>query len=256
MPIRIDSLIADLTLPATEPVATANPASTDGGDPSTVAQAGNYTEVYASRNLLPPSLTALGLQLAASVVAPVSFGGTDKQHKTEYDVHGKTAQAAINNSNDPAINKHEDGKAGATYWSLKYKVSQYETRVVQKDDGSWEAVVKPKSLDVYSETTVDVPRWVERDHAAPEEQRAWDDAVAKLHKHEQGHVDLSREAAAKAEERLKGSSGRGTGATKEEAIANAKKQHQSHIDSVLTDTVTEYRAKQKQYDTDTDHGKK
>lgn len=254
MPIRIDSLITDLVSPAidTNSVATDSPASMDGGDPSAVTQAGDYSEVYASRNLLPPSLTALGLQLAASV----SFGSTDKQHKTEYDVHGKTAREAINNSNDPAVNKHEDGKAGATKWGLKYKVSQYETKVVQKEDGSWEAVVKPKSLDVYSETTVDTPRWVERDQAAPEEQKAWDDAVAKLHEHEQGHVDLSREAAAKAEERLKGSSGRGTGATKEEAIANAKKQHLSQIDSVLTDTVTEYRAKQKQYDTDTDHGKK
>ena len=46
------------------------------------------------------------------------------------------------------------------------------------------------SVDVTVNVTVSMPHWVERDHATTAEQTEWDRALAALHAHEQGHVDL------------------------------------------------------------------
>jgi predicted secreted Zn-dependent protease len=113
-----------------------------------------------------------------------------------------------------------------------------------------------KSADVELNQTVTLPNWVERGQASTEEQTAWDNSMTGLKAHEQGHVEINREAAQKLDKSLPGTAGTGGAPTANEAYKKAGAQLTQKLNQKVRSTSAERNARQKQYDDRTDHGRK
>jgi predicted secreted Zn-dependent protease len=56
-----------------------------------------------------------------------------------------------------------------------------------------------------------MPTWAEHDSASPQEQQSWDQTVATLQKHEEGHEEINHQGAQELDKTVPGTTGYGTG---------------------------------------------
>ncbi len=99
------------------------------------------------------------------------------------------------------------------------------------------------SFHVNSKAVVTLPCWVKTPEADPELTAQWQDYFRGLSRHEQGHVQLARDATAKLERRLSAMAGYNSA---DELTAAARR--------VAGEVLAEYRKKSAAYDAQTLHG--
>lgn len=93
-----------------------------------------------------------------------------------------------------------------------------------------------------------MPQW--RGIGPPEDMQKWQEMVAALDKHEQGHICIALEGFNKIKQAILGING--TGQTQEKARTALE----SKITKMYKDISDESRQKQEKYDKDTNHGTK
>jgi predicted secreted Zn-dependent protease len=148
-----------------------------------------------------------------------------------YDVTGATFDELRGQMHAKGV----DGWAGTTWTHVKYDFTVHK-------DGSG---CRIDSANAIFDARVRLPRWVNR-RAAPEaSQQAWDAWFPTLQRHEDGHVRIGHEAAARVERAVWDTP---PAATCVEVIARAK----ARAGAVLVDL----RQQQEDYDLRTDHGRK
>ena len=101
------------------------------------------------------------------------------------------------------------------------------------------------SVNAVFDARMRLPRWVDRRAAPDEQQKAWDAWFPVLRRHEEGHVRIGRDAAARVE-RVVWDTPEGTN------CADLTKRAKVRADAVLRDL----RREQEDYDLRTDHGRK
>jgi RHS repeat-associated protein len=195
---------------------------------------------------------------------PLRFGDDDGQDVKEtivqkpYTVHGSTASAAVANAQQTSGFKSETGEAmtAETNASMRvvYKDVSVEVTPGTEATGST-AFLEVKSADVILKQTITMPTWAERDSASPGEQQAWDQGVAKLQKHEEGHAEINRQSAQQLDKQIPGTTGYGTGKTPGEAQQKANNQMNNKVRKELQQNVNQTKNKQREYDKKTDHGR-
>jgi RHS repeat-associated protein len=196
---------------------------------------------------------------------PLRFGDDDGEDVVEkqviqatYAVHGTTAAEAQANARQSSGFKSETGEAmtGNTSASIRvvYNKVSLETTPGTEASGST-AFAEVKSADVHLQQTITTPVWSERDKASPEEQQAWDQAAAALHKHEEGHVEINRQGAHELDKQLPGTSGYGTGNKPGEAQKEAINQMNKNVKKKINQNHNRTAARNRDYDQKTDHGR-
>jgi RHS repeat-associated protein len=176
-----------------------------------------------------------------------------------YDVHGKTAAEASANTLTASGFKSDKSEpmSGLTSGGSLRVVNLVVQPSADGFEGTFVTATETvKSADVELNQTVTLPNWVERSQASQEDQSAWDSSVTGLRAHEQGHVDINREAAQKLDKSLPGTSGTGGAITSGEAYKKAGAQLTQRLNQKVRSTSTERDARQKQYDERTNHGRK
>ncbi len=131
--------------------------------------------------------------------------------------------------------KGVDGWAGATWTTVKYDFTVRKDAVGCRID----------SVNAVFDARVRLPRWVNRRAATDASQQAWDAWFPTLQRHEEGHVRIGHEAAARVERVVWDTP---VAASCTDVIARAKKR----ANAVLVDL----RRQQEDYDLRTDHGRK
>ena len=152
-------------------------------------------------------------------------------HIEYYDVTGAT----IDELRGQLRAKGVDGWAGTTWTEVKY-----EFTVRQDANGC-----RIDSVNALFDARVRLPRWVNRAAAPALQQQAWDAWFPRLERHEQGHVRIGRDAAARIE-RVVWDTPAAASCGEVTAMAKARAQ------AVLADLAR----RQRDYDRRTDHGRR
>ncbi|MFN8007375.1 MAG: DUF922 domain-containing protein [Terriglobia bacterium] len=176
-----------------------------------------------------------------------------------YDVHGKTSAEA--NANARAVSGFKSDKGEPMTGLTSGGALKVTNLVIQPSaygfDGVFVTATETiKSADVEIKQTVTLPNWVEQFQTSPEDQAAWNTAQAGLKAHEEGHVQINREAAQKLDKALPGMVGSGDAPTSVEAYKKAGKQLTQKMNQKVRSVSTERNTRQKTYDETTDHGRK
>jgi predicted secreted Zn-dependent protease len=173
---------------------------------------------------------AKAVQVKPAVVQP--FVHPQESKRVEYyDVTGTTFAELRDQMRAQGV----DGWAGTTWTHVKY-----EFTVRPGAEGC-----RVDSANAVFDARVRLPRWANRRAAPEEQQRAWDAWFPTLQRHEEGHVRIGRDAAARVERVLWDTP---ASASCPDVIARAKERAQA----VLVDL----RNQQEDYDLRTDHGRK
>ncbi len=139
-------------------------------------------------------LLAAGLIAAtasfAPQAAPNAVPGPAVDTATQYyDIHGRTVDEILAQMK----RKGPAGWAGHTEAQVRY-------RFTTEPAG---AGCRLASYEASLEAQVQLPRWTERDHAAPEVRAWWDRYLASLQNHENGHVRIGLDTASEVERVLR-----------------------------------------------------
>jgi RHS repeat-associated protein len=196
---------------------------------------------------------------------PLRFGDTDGKEVKEtvipktYDVHGATADEALDNAAKTSGVKTETGEdmSGKTTASvsIKYKdVEVSQTPPTFATEGT--AFTEIKSADVILVQTITLPKWDGYDKASKEEKLEWDSNLATLKEHEEGHAQINREEANKLDKSLPGTTGYGTGKTPQQALNAAYSQMGQQGQKKLNNSQKNTKQRNQDYDKATDHGRK
>ena len=182
------------------------------------------------RRVAPGLVAVLSLHVAGAGVQP--FLHPQESTRIEYyDVTGATMEELQRQIRAKGV----EGWAGATWTRVKYELS------VREDPDGCRIVAVNAAFDA----RIRLPRWANRREAPEAEQRAWDAWLPILRRHEEGHVRIGREAAARVERAVWDTPG---GSSCADLTARAR----ARADAVLADL----RRRQRDYDLRTDHGRK
>lgn len=170
-------------------------------------------------------------------VVPALAAGAPQVHPSEstrveyYDVTGATFEELRAQMHARGV----DGWAGATWTHLAYEIA-----VSPGPEGC-----RIESVNAEFDARIRLPRWTNRRAAPAGEQQAWDAWFPLLRRHEEGHVRIGRDGAARVERVVWDTPAGGSCA---ELTARAK----ARADAVVADM----RRQQRDYDRRTDHGRK
>jgi predicted secreted Zn-dependent protease len=170
-------------------------------------------------------------------VVPALAAGAQQVHPSEstrveyYDVTGATFAELHAQMHARGV----DGWAGATWTHLEYEITVRP----------WPEGCRIDSVNAEFGARMRLPRWTNRRAAPAEEQRAWDAWFPLLRRHEEGHVRIGRDAAARVERAVWETPNGGSCA---DLTARAKARANA--------VVGEMRRQQREYDLRTDHGRK
>jgi len=131
--------------------------------------------------------------------------------------------------------KGVDGWAGTTWTTVKYEFTVHGDAYGCRVD----------SVNAVFDARVRLPRWADRAAAPAVQQQAWDAWFPRLERHEQGHVRIGRDAAARVERAVWDTP---AAPTCGDVTARAKARAQG----VLNDLAR----RQRDYDLRTDHGRR
>ena len=147
-----------------------------------------------------------------------------------YQAHGQTAAAAIQNTQKVSGLRDNAGHPmiGNTHvkMGVSIKTATVETKTAEGGTGA-SANATVKTADVNLNVATTLPQWAEHNSTSPEEQKQWDDSLAKLKSHEDEHSKIALEGAHDLDKSLPSTSGSGTGGTESEA-ANAAVNDMAH----------------------------
>jgi len=187
----------------------------------------NGRRVYSDEKCGPDAKT---LDVTPAVVQPFVHP-QESTHVEYYDVTG----ASFAELRDEMRATGVDGWAGTTWTHVKY-----EFTVRQGPEGC-----RIDSVNAVFDARVRLPRWANRRAAPDDQQQAWDAWFPGLQRHEEGHVRIGRDAAARVERVVWDTP---AAASCAEVTAHAK----ARASAVLVDL----RREQEEYDLRTDHGRK
>jgi len=185
------------------------------------------------------ALKAIFVAMAAFLAVPANAqnaGGTtvtpNASVKVEYyDIHGATWDELVSQINA----KGPEGWWGNAGTKISYK---YRSR------GTANSCVI-ESVTVNADSTVHLPRWVNRNEAPAKLQAYWDGVLRSLDLHERGHVQISLDSARELERTLKTIPEQPT-CDGLNALAGQQAQR----------ILNEHSRKQDRYDAETDHGRR
>ncbi|MFZ3324133.1 MAG: DUF922 domain-containing protein [Usitatibacter sp.] len=177
--------------------------------------------------------------MAAFLAVPASAQGSGEatttpnaSNKVEYyDVHGTTWDELVNQINT----KGPEGFWGNAGTKISYK---YRSR------GTANSCVI-ENVTVNTDSTVRLPRWVNRNEAPAKLQAYWDGVLRSLDLHERGHVKISLDSARELERTLKAIPQQPTC----DGLDTLAGQQAQRI-------LNEHSRKQDLYDAETDHGRR
>jgi predicted secreted Zn-dependent protease len=107
-----------------------------------------------------------------------------------------------------------------------------------------DGICSPENVEVDLAVTMKLPRWDPPAGVSSELRKTWERFSDDLREHEDGHHKIARSAARAVKRKLK----RRTEAASCEALT-------AKMNSAATDVLREYRAKQQEYDLETDYGR-
>jgi predicted secreted Zn-dependent protease len=176
-----------------------------------------------------------------------------------YDVHGATAAEARSYAlQHSGITEGGEVFMGVTNASMR--IPSDSMQINQQMGGEEGTAVFDKatitSADVDLTVVITMPKWVEEGQASSEDQKSWDSAMDSLQGHENGHKEIAEQGAAALDKSLPGTKVIGTGTTSSEAQGSAMKKLSTAVSQKAKANVAATNDKQKQYDTQTDHGRK
>ena len=142
-----------------------------------------------------------------------------------YQVSGRSADEAFANAR-VVSGLRSDGVAMSAETRATVQVDYTQRVTVQPALGELvpaNATAAVTSADVNLNQTITMPVWTDRDKAPPGEQKAWDQGMATLKTHEDGHTQINREEAKKLDESLPGTKAYGNAPTTTTAEDQARR---------------------------------
>ncbi len=184
-------------------------------------------------------MSTLRTLAALAAIAALSLPGCAalkvRQRVSYYRVYGSTA-GELSDDMDRVGPLDGQGKRAiaTTWWNVRYIYRVKPTATAFCELSSFSAGV---------DLTMTLPRWQPGPRASKDLRQQWEKFVAHVKEHEDGHAEIGRAAATEVERRVRAVSERQPCDRFKEAI-----------EEVATDTITEYRRKDVQYDRETQHG--
>lgn len=166
---------------------------------------------------------------------PMAAAAKDSFRIEYFDLHGSTArELRANLSRIGPVG--ETGIRGDGY--TEYRIA-WRFSMSLKD-----RACSAQDVEVDLAVTMQLPRWDPPAGVSPELRQTWERFSDDLRKHEDGHHKIARSAAKAVKRKLKRQS--------EAASCEALK---SRMNDAATGVLREYRAKQQEYDLETDYGR-
>jgi predicted secreted Zn-dependent protease len=166
---------------------------------------------------------------------PMAAAAKDSFRIEYFDLHGSTArELRADLSRVGPVG--ETGVRGDGY--TEYRIA-WRFSMTLKD-----GMCSAQDVEVDLDVTMQLPRWDPPSGVSADLRQTWDRFSDDLRKHENGHHKIARSAAKAVKRRLK----RQDGAASCEAL-------KSRMNAAATDVLREYRARQQEYDLETDYGR-
>jgi len=131
---------------------------------------------------------------------------------------------------------------------------QESVSVASSGNGFTATTSVPPNASVTLSVSVTLPNWTGRDKASPEQQKSWDNFVAGLKTHEEGHVKIAVDSFAEVNGAFHSAHSTGSGHTRSEAISRSRSGFGAALNSAWSAEMNKVQAKQDFYDVITIHG--
>ncbi len=144
---------------------------------------------------------------------------------------------------------------GDTHVSMNYKVVDEDIKVMsgnQLVDANASVTVTKSEVDLT--ITTSLPQWAEYDSASPEDKKVWDDSIASLTAHEDGHKAIAEKGAHALDKALAGTHAAANGKTTTAARQAAQQKVNQQVKAKANQQFDKTKKEQEQYDKCTGHG--
>lgn len=176
-----------------------------------------------------------GILCACLLVLPTAAAAKDSFRVEYFDLRGSSArELRADLSRLGPVGEAGIRGDGYTEYHIAWRFS-----MTLKD-----GVCSAQDVEVDLAVTMQLPRWNPPARVPPDLRQTWDRFSDDLRKHEDGHHKIARTAAKAVKRKLKRQS--------EAASCEALK---SRMNTAATGVLREYRAKQREYDLETDYGR-